>query len=328
VVPGPAGRPITPVAITELNGLERAPQGIDRPWESVQDSAVLSGILERASEVLDRVAARRALLEALSNPSPDPRTLTDLVVSDPALSARVLRSVNSPVYALRVPMASVFRAVLYLGYLEVRNIVWKACVAEATGDLPASAAEMLDAAWRHSFAVSRVAYALARARGIEQPDTIATAALLHDAGKLVILAVEPETAAGIYQPLCFGSADQLRREWEAVGLGHGLLGGAVVRAWGLPPEVANAVEFHHLPTFVSPDHVRGDARVVGLVHLADLLCHAFSRQGAEETLHLPAEGWLEEIGGSGDLASLCDQTVLRALRSRGGDAAEAEAKAA
>jgi putative nucleotidyltransferase with HDIG domain len=323
-----AARAVPPAVLSELSGLEPVPEPTERPWDDPPDPAVLSRILGRASEVLDRVAARRRVIEAISDPSPDPRALTDLVVSDPALSARVLRTVNSPFYALRQPMASVFRAVLYLGHNEVRNLVWNACFAEATNDLSGTAGEMLDATWRHSFAVSRVAYALGRVLGVPQPDAIATAALLHDAGKLVVIVVEPEKAATIYCPPRFGSATQLRREWEVVGVGHGLLGGEVVRAWGLPAEVAAGIEQHHLPSFLSSDHAKGNSRLIGIVHLADLVCHAFARADAEEIVHLPAAGWLSDLGVSGDLSTLCDATVLRALRFGAGGSGEARERAA
>ena len=324
----PAVRVAPPDTFPELSGLTPAPELTERPWDQSPDPAVLSAILERASEVLERVATRRALLDAISVPAPDPRRLTDIVVSDPALSARVLRAVNSPVYALRQPMASVFRAVLYLGHNEVRSLVWRACFVEATNDLPGAAGEMLDATWRHSFAVSRVAYALGRALDVPQPDAIATAALLHDAGKLVVIAVEPEKAEMIYHPARFGSATQLRREWEVLGIGHGRLGGEVVRAWGLPAEVAAGIEQHHLPSFLSSDHAKGNARLVGIVHLADLLCHAFARAHAKDDLHLPAAGWLSDLGVSEDLSTLCDLTVLRALRVGAGGAGEGEERAA
>jgi putative nucleotidyltransferase with HDIG domain len=330
--PSPLKDPVapgaSPLVFPELSGLEPAPERIDRPWDEPPDPTVLSLILGCAAEVLDRVAARRLVLEAISSPSSDPRALTDVVVSDPALSVRVLRTVNSPFYGLRQPMASVFRAVLYLGHNEVRNIIWRACVAEATGELPGPAGEILDATWRHSFIVSRVAYALARALGVPQPDTVATTALLHDAGKLVVTSVVPEKAVMIYRPSRFGSASQLRREWELVGVGHGLLGGEVVRAWGLPAEVAVSVAQHHLPSFLSSDHAKGDARLVGVVHLADLLCHAFARADAEEVVHLPAAGWLSDLGVKGDLSTVCDATVLRALRSGAGGFVAAKERAA
>jgi putative nucleotidyltransferase with HDIG domain len=319
---------VAPDALPELSGLEPAPDLTERPWDEAPDPAVLSGILGRASEVLERVATRRALLEAIADPALDPRRLTDIVVSDPALSARVLRDVNSSVYALRQPMASVFRAVLYLGHNEVRSLVWRACFAEATNNLPGAGGEMLDATWRHSFAASRVAYALGRALGVPQPDAIATAALLHDAGKLVVIVVEPEKAETIYCPPRFGSATQLRREWEMVGVGHARLGGEVVRAWGLPAEVAAGIEQHHLPGFLSSDHAKGNARLVGIVHLADLLCHAFARAHTTDVLHLPAAGWLSDLGASEDLSALCDHTVLRALRVGAGGACEEEERAA
>jgi putative nucleotidyltransferase with HDIG domain len=323
-----AARAVAVDAIVELSGLTPTPEPHERPWDDSSDPAVLSAILGRASEVLERVATRRALLAAISDPAVDPRRLTDIVVSDPALSVRILRSVNSPFYALRQPMASIFRAVLYLGHNEVRSLVWKACFSEATNDLPGAGGEMLDAIWRHSFAVSRVAYALGRSLGIPQPDAIATAALLHDAGKLVIIAVEPEKAEMIYRPPRFGSAPQLRREWEVVGVGHGLLGGDVVRAWGLPAEVAVGVEQHHLPTFLSPDHAKGNARLVGIVHLADLLCHAFARADEEEVVHLPADGWLADLGIKGDLSTACDATVLHALRTGAAGLGERKDRAA
>ncbi len=310
----PSLRSVPPPALVELSGLKPAPDRIDCPWEEPSDPEALSRILGCASEVLDRVAARRRILESISNPNPDPRALTDIVVSDPALSARILRTVNSPFFALRQPMASVFRAVLYLGHNEVRNVVWNACIAEAMGESSGPVGEMLDATWRHSFVVSRVAYALGRAVGVPEPDAVATAALLHDAGKLVVISVEPEKAETIYRSAHFSSSDQMRREWEALGVGHGLLGGEVVRAWGLPAEVAAVVAQHHLPSFRTSDHAKGDARLVAIVHLADLLCHAFARSDADEVIHLPAAGWLSDLGISGDLSSLCDATVLRALR--------------
>jgi putative nucleotidyltransferase with HDIG domain len=317
-----------PDLVPDLSGLQPAVELRERPWDEPPDPAILSGILARASEVLNRVATRRALLEAITDPASDPRKLTDVVVSDPALSARILGTVNSSFYALRHPMASVFRAVLYLGHNEVRSLVWKACFAEALPNLPGAGGELLDAAWRHSFAVSRVAYALGRVLGAPQPDTIATAALLHDAGKLVVMAVDPEKAEAVYRPLRIGSAAQLRREWELVGAGHGLLGGAVARAWGLPAEVAAGVAQHHLPGFLSPDHVKGNAGLVGIVYLADLLCHAVAPADTQETLNLPVTGWLRELHVPEDLSPLRDITVLRALRAGADGSAAGEPRAA
>ena len=137
---------------------------------------------------------------------------------------------------------------------------------------------------------------------------------MHDAGKLVVIAVEPEKAEMIYRPARFGSATQLRREWEVVGVGHGRLGGEVVRAWGLPAEVAAGVEQHHLPSFLSSDHAKGNARLVGIVHLADLLCHAFARRMPRTSCTSRPRGGSRTSGISGDLSTLCDPTVLRALR--------------
>jgi putative nucleotidyltransferase with HDIG domain len=98
-----------------------------------------------------------------------------------------------------------------------------------------------------------------RAR-IQERDELAVAALFHDVGRLVL----GELYGQEFGPGTHGDDDpeeRLRRERRELGIDHALVGAVLVRRWGLPATIANAVERHHAPD------VTGLAAAVGLADL-------------------------------------------------------------
>jgi putative nucleotidyltransferase with HDIG domain len=130
----------------------------------------------------------------------------------------------------------------------------------------------LDAAefWRHSIAVAVLSENLARAMGGRPPDLTFTAGLLHDAGKLAVGIFVHEQAAPILgwvkDGLTFVGAER-----AVLGTDHAQVGAAVADSWSLPPAVAAAARYHHMPGQSPPGP---DSRVVDLVHAADAMAHA------------------------------------------------------
>jgi HD-like signal output (HDOD) protein/DNA-binding CsgD family transcriptional regulator len=111
-------------------------------------------------------------------------------------------------------------------------------------------------ATRH--AVERIA-ALAR---LPSADELALAALLHDVGRLVLVQLYPgygELLASRASP-----QERVQAERRELGVDHALVGGVLVRRWGLAPQVGSAIERHHAQ---DPDEM---AAAVGL---ADLIAH-------------------------------------------------------
>jgi DNA-binding CsgD family transcriptional regulator len=87
--------------------------------------------------------------------------------------------------------------------------------------------------------------------------------LLHDIGKLVLVHAYPG-----YPRQVHGDArtpeERLARERRELGVDHALVGGVLVRRWGLPRPVASVVERHHA------DDADGEA---ALIRLSDMLAH-------------------------------------------------------
>lgn len=302
----------------DLTTLVDAPVSDARPWEATELGFVLQEALQRAEASLRDMKSRRELLMAMSRPGLDARQLSNQVIADPALSAQILRTVNSPFYALPQPMASVFRAVLYLGHIEIRNIVWRTCLTRSLGTVPPDTEHILEDLWRHSFASSRIAYGLAKSVGLEGPDTVATAALLHDVGKLISLIASPEHGRRIYASFPFSRIEDLQQETEAWGVCHTRLGGEMARLWGLPDTVIDAIEHHHLPSYRGPEAVPGDPRALLAVHVSDILAHLRTRRPDDGVPYRPDAAWLSEFG-LGRWDEVLTEPVQRALRFTGAE---------
>lgn len=312
-----------------LDRLEPPPEGVHIPGGRPSTRDVPEPILRHANKVSGTLLGRKAILKGVRAASQEPRELTKVVLRDPALAGQVLKTVNSAFYGLRYPLGSVFRAVLLLGHVEVRNIIWRSCVGEALGPQKGPTSGSLDAIWQHSFAASRIAYALARSLGLSDPDEISTTALLHDIGKILYLQAQPFTGLVVYGTSCFSDHQRLEAEQAELSLSHATVGHEIARIWGLPRESCEAIALHHEPSYSDPEEIDGDPRKVALIYVADILCHYAAMQGARDQkgkIYLPRDGWLKILGAENGLEALCTESVIRAmsLQNRSVDEASLE----
>ncbi|MEM6751320.1 MAG: HDOD domain-containing protein [Planctomycetota bacterium] len=239
-----------------------------------------------ALPTLPAVAAR--LLELTSSDDSRAREVIEMVSADPALTARVLSLCKAADRGVRLGLTegvlTVERAVLFLGFTAVRNVVLSLSVFEVF-DRPAAARRERDAAtasdgpgfdrpgfWTHSLAVAVAAEAIAQAHpGDDElaPDQAFVCGLLHDLGKL---------ALDLVLPKAFGRAVDLARanrgslaeyERRVIGMDHHTAGKRLAEQWGLPLRVQDCLWLHGAPPDTMPDVPH--RRLVGLIGLADLL---------------------------------------------------------
>ena len=115
----------------------------------------------------------------------------------------------------------------------------------------------------HALSTQHAADRLAAEVGYEHRDRLTVTSLLHDVGKLVLLHAYPGYPAQVHRG-AKTPEERIHSERRELGVDHALVGGVLIRRWGLPGAVATAVERHH-----NPD-VEGEA---AFVRLADMLAH-------------------------------------------------------
>jgi putative nucleotidyltransferase with HDIG domain len=115
----------------------------------------------------------------------------------------------------------------------------------------------------HALATQHAADRLAAEVGYENRDRLTVTSLLHDVGKLVLLHAYPGYPSQVHRG-ARTPEERIHQERRELGVDHALVGGVLIRRWGLPTTIATPVERHHNP------EAEGEA---AFIRLADMLAH-------------------------------------------------------
>ncbi len=237
--------------------------------EEVSQDKVIAQALARVGDIATLPEVTIKIIEIVEDPSSTARDLHKVIKNDPALSAKVLKVVNSAFYGLPGQIGSVDRAIVLLGMSAVKNIAVAASIARLfkTGKMSErfSARDL----WQHSVAVGVAARLIAKAAG--QPaglDEVFLAGLIHDMGVLVQRQAFPEKLTEVINRCSAGGGTFRELETSIVGVDHQVLGDALTSKWKFPRHLRAVVGFHHLP-----DKLSIELRKLGYtVCVADILC--------------------------------------------------------
>lgn len=227
------------------------------------------------------------VIEVTSDPKSSAKDLVKVISKDQAMTAKVLKVVNSAFYALPRRIGSTDHAVAILGYNTVKNIALSIGVFKAFSK-GGSASVDVGAFWRHTIGCATAASVIAKKSRLWSPDEAFTAGIVHDIGFLVMDRYFPIEMAAVLNSLTTGSS--LRQgEEKFFGLTHETAGWYILRRWRFPDEMATAVRYHHDPLKVQPGADGPSARSCLLSLAEDMANRAdFSVPGLTEQLAEPA----------------------------------------
>ena len=182
--------------------------------------------------------------ERMQSPTATLSEISDLIKSDVGLSAKVLRLANSSYYSIPGGVSEVSKALHYLGFTTIAQIVLTSSVfgsfkTQGTRDFP------LTPFWLHSFAVGQIAELTARSLQLESPSDAFIGGLIHDVGKLILLELAPDHLGKIIRHAREHHLSFIAAEKEIGGPTHVELGTALAKHWKLPASIQNAIEHHH-----------------------------------------------------------------------------------
>jgi len=175
-------------------------------------------------------------------------TIARLISKDVSLSAKILQIVNSAFFGLPQHVESVVQAVNYLGLNTVQGLVLTAGVHDQLREASIPGAS-LESIFDHSMAVGGLAKKIAVEIGLQQRDSedALMAGLLHDIGKLVMLANFKDEMNSVIKLVREKSLQPYVAEKEILGANHGEIGAHLLSLWGLHDPILEAVMYHHNP---------------------------------------------------------------------------------
>jgi putative nucleotidyltransferase with HDIG domain len=170
--------------------------------------------------------------------------IAEVVGKDTALTARLLKLVNSAFFSLPRKIDTVSRAVNLIGMRELRNLTLAASAAEVFSKIPTSLIDMA-AFWQHSVFTGLMARNLARCCNVLHSERLFTAGLLHDVGRLLMLMKLPEETAEAESMRLQSNQNICEIEHNMVGFDHAEVGHALLLHWNMPENLCASVLYHH-----------------------------------------------------------------------------------
>lgn len=204
---------------------------------------------------IDRVLACRTLpslpavalevLDLTRDPKVPIEKIAKLVQNDPALTTKILRTVNSSYYGLTHPCPTISRAVSLLGLNTVKSLVLGFSLVEMTGK--SGRGFDLVAYWRRAIYSAAGARLLARRTRVCDPEEAFIAALLQDVGMLAAHSALGEEYDKVLESAPEDHEQLAALETRSFGFDHAEIGSRLAEKWKLPPQVVECTRRHHKP---------------------------------------------------------------------------------
>jgi diguanylate cyclase (GGDEF)-like protein len=259
------------------------------------------------------------VLESVRDPNCQIPQLARLISKDPALASKILRTVNSSIYACPKKISRLSQALSLLGLQTVRVLALGFSLAHNLKTYKSKGFRALDY-WRRSVYGATAALTLAQRMHVEMLEEAFIAGLLMDVGVLALHQMFP----GEYDTICDRArthSDLVKLEESLFASNHAQVGGVLAEKWGLPDTLWVPIAQHHNPADVQDPALRKLAEICQIAgRCADVFVEQSAAGAVNELreychVHLDfdevqSDGLLQQISRrTGEIAPLFDVHV-------------------
>lgn len=234
----------------------------------------LDKLVDNVGQLVSLPAACMRLNKMVNDPTCSAQDMGRVINQDVALTARILRIANSPMYGLSTQVDTVSRAVTVLGMDQVRDLALASAAIKAFDGIPNTLVSMRSF-WEHSILCALCARTLAMDCLRNKREAVFVAGLLHDIGKLVLYNQMPDLSRRALEASANGGKSQESQiaEREIIGFDHAEVGRELTHRWSLPISLQECIAFHHDPG--SAEEYRDE---VAIVHIANSIAILAARK--------------------------------------------------
>lgn len=248
-------------------------------------------IIDRLDELPTLPSIVHELSRVISDPMSSSKDIEALMSHDQSLTAKVLRLANSAYYAIPGGVSNLQRAISYIGYDTIHQLVLSAGLLQAL-DMKSRTVFDLNGFWKHSIGVAIAAETTARFIHHHAPADLFTCGLVHDMGKIALCVVAPGELA---EAIAYAGAHRLtlHEAEEQLDLPrHEIIGRELALKWRLPVILQATVGNHHQMDISRRGNLSGEMNLnVDIICLSNLLIHAlrFGHSGHDVIQGVPKE---------------------------------------
>jgi len=181
------------------------------------------------------------------------KQIAGLLSNDPALSSKILRTVNSSYYGLSQSVSTISHAIVILGLNSVKTLALGFSLISTFKEQDGEGGFDMIRFWQRCLYAAVGARTISQAAGSMQHEEAFLGGLLQDVGVMALI----QTLDAEYLPLIEEVDGDHHRLWklerQRLGADHAEIGARLAEAWKLPPILVAPVRFHE-----QPDKAPGD----------------------------------------------------------------------
>jgi HD-like signal output (HDOD) protein len=243
-------------------------------FETAEELIEHSGPIASLPEVFYRVN------EAIEDPECSFTEIAHIIGQDSALSARLLKIVNSPFYGFDTRVETITHAITIIGMIQLRDLILATLVVDKFKGLSSSLMDM-KSFWLHNIACGLMARILAtfcHEKGLEKYYVLG---LIHDIGRLIMFLSIPEQMSRALEIARAGDELLCNVEKEMFGFDHSSVGCLLIESWKLPELFQVAVQHSHNTA------IDGNLSAeTAILHVSDVFVHAL-QLGSSGEIFIP-----------------------------------------
>jgi len=205
------------------------------------------------------------VLDLFDKPDVELEELADTILVDQVMTSRVIKIVNSPFFKPMHEIKSLKRALIYLGFRQIRHIALTCSIIDAFEGK--NGVFDVKTFWEHSFGVGVVAKIIAQRIRYPEIEKAYIVGIVHDIGEVFLSYYLKDGFQKVVDDIKGTTRSFMETEKKLLGTTHCEIGYCLARNWNFPVEYCDVIAHHH-----SPASAEQDPTLAAIVNLADLFC--------------------------------------------------------
>jgi len=229
---------------------------------NINNIRVMRSKVEGISSLPTTPDVLKRILVIIEKPDISLTKIGKFISSDPALTTKILKMVNSVIYGFPGRISSVSHATVLLGLNVIKGLLIGTSVFELMQ-------KSMLGLWEHSLNCAITARLIAQRKGLKDPDDVYAAGLLHDIGKVILILQFPSEYEKVMNVTGVEDITILEAEKNYFVETHAGVGSWLAEKWHFPLNLVESIKYHHKP------HLSKNAPFeTAIVHLSDILVRA------------------------------------------------------
>lgn len=229
-------------------------------------------IVSRAKQFYSLPTVAMEVLQLTSNQNAGVAQIKECILRDPAMTVKILKSVNSPLFGLSGEVSDLNQALALLGIKPLKLLVLGFSLPKEM--MQGIEAEVLAQYWQFSLTKAVAAREIATLQNRQFGDEAFIAGLLSELGALILLQDLGDAYANFTNKVLQEHADLSEMEWSTLGFDHAILGCRLLQSWNLPESLVQTIRQGHPSSGIEFTELSPQAATLRMAHtLAEVLAH-------------------------------------------------------